>query len=114
MFVWTPRVAGVVTAVVINPCSGSNNQRWDLTDSRELESVAFPGQCLIQQGDFLFVHLDPCLNSIAQHSAIQSNGLVTSDFRGCLAVLGGPNPGTFVSTRWCNADAPEQQWDNVA
>ena len=36
----------------------------------------------------MFVHLDPCLNPIAQHRAIQSDGLVTNDFRGCLAVLG--------------------------
>lgn len=101
------------TPVVINPCNGSDFQRWNLTDSRQIESVAFPGECLIQPGESLWVHLQPCIDWVSQHWTIQPNGQVTNDLGGCLAVLGGPGPGTWVSTRWCNGDAPDQQWDSV-
>lgn len=29
--------------LVINPCNGTDFQRWNLTDDRQVESVAFPG-----------------------------------------------------------------------
>ena len=34
-----------LTAVVINPCNGTDFQRWNL-NGRQLESVAFSGECL--------------------------------------------------------------------
>lgn len=101
------------TPVVINPCNGSDFQRWNLTAARQLESVAFPGECLNVPGESWWAHLQPCVDWISQHWNIQPNGQVTNDLGGCLAVLGGANPGTWVSTRWCNADAPDQQWDSV-
>ncbi|VBA34265.1 hypothetical protein LAUMK13_00455 [Mycobacterium innocens] len=101
-----------VSPVVINPCNGTDFQRWNL-NGQEIESVAFPGECLIQPGEGWWAKLNPCTNWISQHWTIQPNGQVTNDLGGCLAVLGGPDPGTWVSTRWCNAGAPEQQWDSV-
>jgi hypothetical protein len=39
-----------LTAVVTNPCNGSGFQRWNLA-GRQLESVAFPGECLTMPGE---------------------------------------------------------------
>ena len=100
-----------VTAVVINPCNGSDFQRWNLT-GRQLESVAFPGECLTMPGESWFSHLGPCADTYAQHWSVQPNGQVTTDTGGCLTVLGGPGPGTWVSSRRCNGD-PNQGWDSV-
>lgn len=102
-----------VTAVVINPCNGSDFQRWNLTPARQIESVAFPGECLMHPGQSWWAHLQPCIDWMSQYWTIRPNGQVTSDFGGCLTVLGGPAPGTWVSTRACG-DAPDQTWDSVA
>jgi hypothetical protein len=102
-----------LTPVVINPCNMTDFQRWNLTAARQLESVAFPGECLIMPGEGWWVHLQPCIDWFSQHWSIQPNGQVTNDFGGCLTVLGGPGPGTWVSTRFCNGDAPDQGWDSV-
>ncbi|MDT5350342.1 MAG: hypothetical protein QOH91_3629 [Mycobacterium sp.] len=59
------------------------------------------------------MHLGPCFDTFAQHWSIQPNGQVTREFGGCLSVLGGPGPGTWVSTRFCNGDAPDQAWDSA-
>ncbi|BBX95990.1 Rv1419 family lectin [Mycobacterium lacus] len=99
--------------LVINPCNGTDFQRWNLTGDGQIESVAFPTECVNVPGDGIWARLQPCINWISQKWAIQPNGLVTSDLGGCLAVLGGPGPGTWVSTRWCSPGAPDQQWDSV-
>jgi Ricin-type beta-trefoil lectin domain len=96
------------TPVVINPCNGADSQRWNLTGDARLESAAFPGQCLTV--DSSMARLLACWNS--QRWTIQPNGQVTAVLGGCLTVLGGPGPGTWVSTRFCNG-APEQGWDIV-
>lgn len=98
--------------LVINPCNGTDFQRWNLTDDRQVESVAFPGEC-VNIGNALWARLQPCVNWISQHWTVQPDGLVTSDLDACLTVLGGPDPGTWVSTRWCDPNAPDQQWDSV-
>ncbi|RFZ41306.1 Ricin-type beta-trefoil lectin domain protein [Mycobacterium marinum] len=103
-----------ITPVVINPCNGTDFQRWNLTDAQQLESVAFPGECLNMPGQSWAVHLQPCVDWFSQHWTIQPNGQVTNEFGGCLTVLGGPAPGTWVATRFCNGDAPDQGWDSVA
>ncbi|OSC40815.1 RICIN domain-containing protein [Mycobacterium decipiens] len=104
-----------VSPVVINPCNGTDFQRWNLTADQQLESVAFPGQCLMQpmQPGGMWVHLQPCIDWFTQHWTIQPNGLIHGEMDGCLAVLGGPGPGTWVSTRWCSPGAPDQEWDSV-
>lgn len=96
------------TPVVINPCTGADSQRWNLTGDLRLESAAFPGQCL--SVDSATTHLSACWNS--QRWTIQPNGQITAVLGGCLTVLGGPGPGTWVSTRICNG-TPEQGWDTV-
>lgn len=102
-----------LSPVVINPCNGTDFQRWNLTADQQLESVAFPGECLMQPGESWWAHLQPCINWFSQHWTIQPDGQVKGELDGCLAVLGGPGPGTWVSTRWCDPDAPDQQWYSV-
>ncbi|MGB3333916.1 MAG: RICIN domain-containing protein [Mycobacterium sp.] len=98
---------GIFSPVVINPCNGTDSQRWNLTDDGRLESAAFPGQCLTVEGSAA-AHVLACWNS--RRWTIEPNGQITAVLGGCLAVLGGPDPGTWVSTRICNG-APEQGWD---
>jgi len=104
-----------LTPALINPCNGSDFQRWNLTPVGQFESVAFPGQCLATPGESWAAHMQPCLDWFTQKWIVQPDGLVTAPgtLGACLTVLGGPVPGTMVSTRFCNAAAPEQQWDSV-
>jgi hypothetical protein len=102
----------IFTAMVINPCDGSESQRWNLNEAGQLESVAFPGACLTIPGQSWWVHVQPCGDFYTENWNIQPNGQVTTNFGACLTVLGGANPGTQVSTRACVADAPDQAWDS--
>ncbi len=98
-----------MTMVVVNPCNGTDFQRWNFTPGQQLESVAFPGNCLAMPGDDrATVHLGPCF----QGWTAQPDGHITGGFGYCLTVLGGPNPGTWVSTRFCGAGV-DQGWDLV-
>jgi hypothetical protein len=99
------------TALVINPCNGTDFQRWN-HNGQQFESVAFPGRCLTVPGDSWASHLGPCYNTMGQHWTIQPNGQITADIGSCLSVLGGPGPGTQVSARWCDGDLG-QGWDSV-
>ncbi|OBJ09819.1 hypothetical protein A5659_19785 [Mycobacterium sp. 1165196.3] len=101
--------SGWLAPVVVNPCNGADSQRWTLSGIGRLESAAFPGQCLNSDGTGA-AHLVACWDS--QRWNVQPNGQITAVLGGCLAVLGGPDPGTWVSTRWCNGD-PGQGWDIV-
>jgi Ricin-type beta-trefoil lectin domain len=100
-------------AVVVNPCNGSDSQRWNL-NGRQLQSVSSGGGCLINPaGDSVFAHLGPCIGMWNQNWNIDPNGRIATDPGWlCLSVLGGPGPGTWVSTRYCNGD-PGQGWDIV-
>ena len=101
-------------AVVVNPCNDSDSQRWYL-NGRQLQNVASPGGCLINPaGDSVFAHLGPCIGMWDQNWNLDPNGPVTTAPGSlCLAVLGGPSPGTWVSTRYCNGD-PGQGWDVIS
>ncbi|HTQ22367.1 RICIN domain-containing protein [Mycobacterium sp.] len=99
-----------LTPVVINPCNGANNQRWNVTGDGRLENAAFPGKCITPQEDNWTVRLVACWNS--QRWTIQPDGRITAYMGPCLTVRGGPAPGTLVSTRFCNG-SPEQGWDSV-
>ncbi|SPM35491.1 hypothetical protein MRAB57_3316, partial [Mycobacterium rhizamassiliense] len=94
---------------VINPCNGSDAQRWNVNADGRLESVAFPGQCL-NGGDTARVGIAACWGS--RRWNIQPDGRITAVLSGCLTVLGGTNPGTWLGTRFCNG-SPEQGWDSV-
>ncbi|KLO26988.1 hypothetical protein ABW16_18050 [Mycolicibacter heraklionensis] len=109
-------------AVVVNPCDGSDSQRWDL-NGRQLQNVAFPGGCLINPAanqtanpasDLAFAHLGPCAGMWPQNWNIDPSGQVKNDTGWyCLTVLGVPGPGTWVSARYCNGD-PSQGWDVIS
>lgn len=101
-----------IPPVVVNPCNGTDFQRWN-QNGDQLESVQFPGNCLTEPGDRWTAHLGPCLNSFAQHWTAQPNGHVTGGLDACLTVLGGPNPGTWVSTRFCG-DGVDQGWNLIS
>jgi hypothetical protein len=105
------------TPTVINPCNGSDFQRWNFTPAGRLESVAFPGMCLSPPDDAMWAHVRPCMSLFGQRWTMQPNGQLTTNFLGCLTVLpiigGGPGPGTFTATRFCGANSPEQEWDIV-
>src|SRR5277367_2647881 len=96
--------AGGMGGEVINPCNGTDFQRWNL-NGQQLESVAFPGRCLtVPSGGSFFSQLGPCYNTMGQHWNIQPDGQVKTDLGLCLTVLGGPGPGTWVSARLCTGD----------
>lgn len=101
------------SATVINPCDGSDSQRWNLTAAGQIESVAFPGMCLSMPGQQWWAAVRPCMDWFTENWSIQPNGQVTNVSGACLTVLAGANPGTWVSTRGRNADAPDQEWDVV-
>ncbi|AKN16722.1 hypothetical protein MHAE_16956 [Mycobacterium haemophilum DSM 44634] len=106
--------AVVITPTVINPCNGSDFQRWNLTDVGQLESVAFPGKCLAMENNW-WVHVLPCIDFYTEKWTIQPNGQVTTYLNACLTVSGGANPGTPVTASLsCNADAPDQGWDVIS
>ncbi|WP_373198739.1 RICIN domain-containing protein [Mycobacterium marinum] len=108
--------APLLAPIVINPCNGTNFQRWNLIDNQQIESAAYPGNCLSTPNtDQLFsTILAPCMNLYSQHWSIQPNGLLKYTLGACLAVEGGPGPGTWVAIRWCNDQAPDQLWDSVS
>jgi hypothetical protein len=98
------------TQVVVNSCTGTDFQRWNVTADQRLESAAFPGKCLTMPSDAASVsRLQPCWNS--QHWTVQPDGRITATFGPCLTVLGGPGPGTSVAARNCTG-GPEQGWDS--
>src|SRR5262245_36511326 len=43
---WCLDGPGNNTATVVNPCNGSNSQRWVLNSVGQIESAAFPGHCV--------------------------------------------------------------------
>ena len=100
-------------AVVVNPCNGSDTQRWNLV-GRQLQNVALGAGCLLNPaGKGVFAHLAPCTGMWNLNWNIDPNGHFSTDPGTlCLAVLGGPGPGTWVSTRYCGDD-PAQGWDLV-
>lgn len=102
----------IYTPPVTNPCNGTDFQRWNVTGSGQLESVAFPGACLTHTTESLWAHVQPCVGWPTQQWTFQPDGLVKNNWGGCLSLLGGPGPGTRVTTRGCG-DAPDQQWDSV-
>jgi Ricin-type beta-trefoil lectin domain len=97
--------------VMINPCNGTDFQRWNVTGDQKLESVVFPGRCLTMSDGAGAANLKSCLSTSRWN--IQPDGQITAVFGPCLTVLGGPGPGTLVSTRFCNG-GPEQGWDTVS
>jgi len=105
------------TATVVNPCNGSNSQRWLLNSAGQIESAAFPGQCvsISDAADNTPVVLTRCqANSDNLRWTSQGNGQVTSALGPCLNVFGGvAQPGTPVIAYHCIADVDDEKWDSV-
>jgi hypothetical protein len=109
---------GSNTATMVNPCDGSKSQLWVFNSAGQIESVAFPGNCvnISDAADTTPVNLLPCqTNSNNQRWNAQPNGQVTSALGPCLNISGGvANPGTPVIAYHCIADVADEQWDSVS
>jgi hypothetical protein len=106
------------TATVVNPCDGSKSQLWDFNSAGQIESAAFPGQCvnISNAADNTPVMLSPCqTNANNQRWNHQANGQVTSALGPCLNISGGvANPGTPVIAYHCIPNVEDEEWDSVS
>ena len=109
---------GSNAATMINACDGSKSQLWNFNGAIQIESAAFPGQCVSigNAADSTPVTLSTCqTNSNNQRWNTQPNGQVTSALGPCLNVNGGvANPGTPVIAYHCIPDVADEQWDSVS
>ena len=105
------------TATMVNPCNGSKSQLGVFSSAGQIESVAFPGNCLSisNAADTTPVILSNCqTNSNNERWNTQPNGQVTSPLGPCLNVNGGvANPGTPVIAYHCIPDVADEEWDSV-
>jgi len=104
-------------ATMVNPCDGSKSQLWVFGSTGQVESVAFPGNCLniSDAADTTPVILSTC-HSNADNTRwnVQANGQITSVLGPCLNINGGvANPGTPVIAYHCIPDVADEQWDSV-
>ena len=105
------------TATMVNPCNGSKSQLWVFDIAGQIESVAFPGNCMSisNAADNTPVIISPCqtdANNLRWNP--QTNGQVTSALGACLNVFGGvAQPGTPVIAYHCTADVADEEWDSV-
>ncbi len=106
------------TATTVNPCAGSKSQLWVFNSAGQIESVAFPGECvsISDAADTTPVILSTCHTTAnSQRWNLQTNGQITSALGPCLNVDGGvANPGTLVIAYHCIADVADEQWDSVS
>jgi hypothetical protein len=110
------------STTVLNPCTGAASQLWVFDPTGQLESVAFPGQCLDirNAADDTPVTLASCqTNTDNEHWSQQPNGQVTSALGPCLhasAVSGGGGAARYgvpVSAHQCLDNAANEQWEVV-
>lgn len=103
------------TATMVNPCDGSKSQLWLFNPAGQIESVAFPGQCMSISGaaDNTPVTLAACqTNTDNERWTHQANAQITSALGPCLNVFGGvAQPGTAVIAYHCIRDVADEQWD---
>jgi Ricin-type beta-trefoil lectin domain len=107
---------GPLSATVLNPCNGSNSQRWVFNSVGQIQSMGLSGQCVTinaQAGQYLT--LWACqgppvdlTDALGQRWNGQPNGQITGAFGACLSVFGG-----WVVTDLCRAGDPGQEWDSV-
>lgn len=106
------------TATMVNPCTGSKSQLWVFNSAGQIESVAFPGECvsISDAADTTPVILSTCHTPANnQRWTPQTNGQITSALGPCLNIDGGvANPGTPVIAYHCIADVADEQWDSVS
>jgi hypothetical protein len=108
---------GSNTATMVNPCNGSKSQLWVFNSAGQIESAAFPGECvrISDAADDTPVILLPCQTNANNDSwSRQTNGQVTSALGPCLNVFGGvAQAGTPVIAYHCLADVADEEWDGV-
>lgn len=106
------------SATMVNPCTVSKSQMWVFKAAGQIESVAFPGECvsISDAADTTPVILSTCHTTANNQRWIpQPNGQITSALGRCLNVDGGvANPGTPVIAYHCIADVADEQWDSVS
>jgi Ricin-type beta-trefoil lectin domain len=109
---------GSNTATMVNPCNGSKSQLWVFNPAGQIESAAFPGNCLSisNPADTTPVMLSSCqTNANNTRWNSQPNGQLTSALGPCLNINGGvANPGTPVIAYHCIPDVTDEQWDSVS
>jgi hypothetical protein len=106
------------TATMVNICDGSKSQLWVFNSPGQIQSVAFPGQCvsISDAADETPATLSPCQTSLNnQRWTHQTDGHITSALGPCLCVSSSvANPGTPVIAYHCIADIPDKEWDIVS
>jgi hypothetical protein len=104
-------------ATMVNPCDGSKSQLWNFNSASQIESAAFPGNCLSisDAADTTPVILASCrLDTSNTRWISQTNGQITSALGPCLNIDGGvANPGIPVIAYHCILDVADEQWDSV-
>ncbi|MBO0863912.1 MAG: RICIN domain-containing protein [Mycobacterium sp.] len=109
---------GNKTATMVNSCNGSKSQLWVFNPAGQLESVAFPGQCvnINNAADNTPVILATCqANADNQKWNHQPNGQVTSALGPCLNISGGvAQPGNPVIAYHCIPNVEDEEWDSVS
>ena len=104
-------------ATMVNLCNGSNTQLWSLNSAGQIESVAFPGQCLsiANPADNTPATLVSCsTNADNEHWTHQPSGEITSALGPCLNLSGGVgNPANPVIAYRCFPNADDETWDNI-
>lgn len=105
------------STTLLNPCNGSPSQLWVFDPTGQLESVAFPGQCIDirNAADDTPVTLASCQPNLDnEHWTHQPNGQVTSALGPCLNVSGGAARfGIPVIAYHCLDNVADEQWDIV-
>jgi Ricin-type beta-trefoil lectin domain len=105
-------------ATMVNPCDGSKSQLWVFNSPGQIQSVAFPGQCvsISDAADQTPATLSPCqTNADNQRWTHQTDGHITSALGPCFCVSSNvANPGTPVIAYHCIADIPDKEWDIVS
>ena len=104
-------------ATVVNLCNGSKTQLWNFNSAGQVESVAFPGQCLTiaNPADNTPATLASCsTNANNSHWTHQPTGEITSALGPCLNLSGGVgNPANPVIAYRCFANADDETWINI-
>ena len=105
------------SATMVNVCNGSNTQRWNFNSAGQIESVAFPGQCLsiASPADNTPATLVSCsTNTNNERWTHQPTAEITSALGPCLNLSGGVgNPANPVIAYRCFPNADDETWDNI-
>lgn len=107
---------GADTAAVVNPCDGSPSQRWVPKPSGQIESAAFPGNCIGigSAADETPVLLSRCQPTDTQRWTHRSDGKIVSALGPCLNIFGGvARPGTPVIAYHDIPGVEDEEWDSV-